>query len=31
MASILKVDKIRVSGGDSDSISFDGAGNVTFH
>ena len=31
MASILKVDKIRVSGGDSDSISFDGTGNVTFH
>lgn len=31
MASILKVDKIRVSGGDSDSISFDGSGNVTFH
>ena len=30
MASILKVDKIRVSGGDSDSISFDGTGNVTF-
>ena len=31
MASILKVDKIRVTGGDSDSISFDGTGNVTFH
>ena len=31
MASILKVDKIRVSGGDSDSISFDGTGKVTFH
>ena len=31
MASILKVDKIRVSGGDSDSITFDGSGNVTFH
>ena len=31
MASILKVDKIRVSGGDSDSISFDGTGNVTFN
>ena len=31
MTSILKVDKIRVSGGDSDSISFDGSGNVTFH
>ena len=29
MASILKVDKIRVSGGDSDSISFDGTGNIT--
>lgn len=31
MASILKVDKIRVSGGDSDSISFDGTGNITFN
>ena len=31
MASILKVDKIRVTGGDSDSISFDDTGNVTFH
>ena len=31
MASILKVDKIRVSGGDSDSISFDGSGNITFN
>ena len=29
MASILKVDKIRVSGGDSDTISFDGTGNIT--
>ena len=31
MASILKVDSIRGTGGDSDSISFDGTGNVTFH
>ena len=31
MASILKVDKIRVSGGDSDSISFDGTGNITLN
>ena len=31
MASILKVDKIRVSGGDSDSISFDNSGNITFN
>ena len=31
MASILKVDKIRVSGSDSDSISFDGSGNITFN
>ena len=31
MASILKVDKIRVTGGDSDSISFDGSGNITFN
>ena len=31
MASILKVDKIRVTGSDSDSISFDGTGKVTFH
>tara|TARA_Y100001954_G_scaffold34582_1_gene33024 strand:- start:1141 stop:1827 length:687 start_codon:yes stop_codon:yes gene_type:complete len=30
MASILKVDKIRVTGSDSDSISFDGTGNITF-
>ena len=29
MASILKVDKIRVTGSDSDSISFDGSGNTT--
>ena len=29
MASILKVDKIRVTGNDSDSISFDGSGNTT--
>ena len=31
MASILKVDKIRVTGADSDSISFDGSGNITFN
>ena len=31
MASILKVDKIRVTGNDSDSISFDGSGNITFN
>ena len=31
MASILKVDKIRVTGSDSDSISFDGSGNITFN
>ena len=31
MASILKVDKIRVTGGDSDSISLDGSGNITFN
>ena len=31
MASILKVDSIRVTGGDSDSISFDGSGNITFN
>lgn len=31
MASILKVDKIRVTGGASDSISFDGSGNITFN
>ena len=31
MASILKVDSIRGTGGESDSISFDGTGNVTFH
>ena len=29
MASILKVDKIRVTGSDSDAISFDGSGNIT--
>ena len=31
MAGILKVDKIRVTGSDSDSISFDGSGNITFN
>ena len=31
MASILKVDKIRVTGLDSDSISFDNSGNITFN
>ena len=31
MASILKVDKIRVTGSDSDSISFDNSGNITFN
>ena len=29
MASILKVDKIRVTGNDSDTMSFDGSGNIT--
>ena len=29
MASILKVDKIRGTGQDSDTISFDGSGNIT--
>ena len=29
MASILIVDKIRVTGSDSDAISFDGSGNIT--
>ena len=29
MASILKVDKIRVTGSDSAAISFDGSGNIT--
>ena len=29
MASILKVDKIRVTGSDSDTMSFDGTGNIT--
>ena len=31
MASILKVDKIRVTGSDEDSISFDNSGNITFN
>ena len=31
MASILKVDKIRVTGSDSDAISFDGNGVATFN
>ena len=31
MASILKVDSIRGTGGDSDSISFDGTGNITIN
>ena len=29
MASILKVDKIRGTGLDSDTMSFDGSGNIT--
>ena len=31
MASILKVDKIRVTGNDSDSISFNNNGNITLN
>ena len=31
MASILKVDSIRGSGQNTDSISFDGSGNITFN
>ena len=31
MASILKVDKIRVTGNDSDSISFNNSGNITLN
>ena len=31
MASILKVDKIRGTGQDSDSLSLDGSGNITFN
>ena len=31
MASILKVDKIRGTGQDSDSFSLDGSGNITIN